>query len=415
MAFEINLPQRLDVYLLRCAGLHTGDYHDRMMDVVINRAKIPFEVRLAYFLSDPPATVTVVRLSSARDARLRITAPTAKIERDLRGYLERYSTENGGEAVAEREHAALWNEIESILAREQLSSQAVSSGQVLLNRRASETLIDLAARTERTRRSNIIDLFANGKVVRDARDLVARWLIDQFTANPDPFERGQLALRIWENTIPAIGDDLIEIIHNRNFGESRAGLLMALARTKNPRAADVIAAVLHEDGMPWAGLQALAKLKAIHHIDMVRPLLRHRDADVRREAKKTLKKLGFPVLTTPLPVHLVKGKRKPSSALKEWSANLDLDGLEPILKKLAGCVDRGFGPNEIAEVVAVVEEMPVEQTRAFRFPITAASTPGELWLSLFMDDIDAPDLEIRASPALINNLTGLLDRFPTAD
>ena len=408
MPFEINLPSRLDVCTLRCAGMETDAYQDRSMDVIIRDAPVPFEVKLPYFLSDPPGSVSVTMLENGKAVRLRIAAPSAAIERRIRKYMERYSVENDGQAVAEREHQSLWKQINAILRHERMSYEKLSRGEALLNRGAIEALMRLAKEVERSQVADIADLFANGHVVRQDQEFAVRWLIKLFAQNPDPFERDQLSLRIEENAVPQVAEELIRLIENRKLGESRSVLLVALAKTKHPRAADVIASVLHEDGMAWAGLQALARLKAKMHVEKIRRCLKDPDSDVRREAKKALKKLGFPVETPPSPLHLVKGRAKIPKGLEEWSQNLDMGEVEPVLKKLASLVKTGFGKAEIAEVLGVAEEMAVEQTCALRFLITAARSRGELWVVIFMDDIDSPDLAIHAAPALIRKFEPLV-------
>jgi hypothetical protein len=57
-----------------------------------------------------------------------------------------------------------------------------------------------------------------------------------------------------------------------------------------------------------------------------------------------------------------------------------------------------------SSLVGVVEEMGVEQTRAFRFKVKRGGKSEELWVTLFMDDIDSPDLAIFASAEVIARL-----------
>jgi hypothetical protein len=142
-------------------------------------------------------------------------------------------------------------------------------------------------------------------------------------------------------------------------------------------------------------------------IGKIRKFLRRADRDVCREAKKLLKKLGKPIDTPPPPVHLVKNWRFLPKGLDEWSRNLDMDDLLPTLRKVSKCVEQGFGNKEIQEVIAVAEEIKPDQTKAFRFPITAGRDKAELWLVIFMDDIDAPDLEVHSSSAIIRKLEKL--------
>ncbi|HEV2294171.1 MAG TPA: HEAT repeat domain-containing protein [Tepidisphaeraceae bacterium] len=417
MAFEINLPHRIDVCLLRYAGMETDAYHHRSMDVIIKQTPVPFEVQLPYFLTDPPAKISVIMLENGKFVRLRIAAPDAAIERRIRKYLERYSAENDGEAVMDREHKEVWKRINTILKRHGMSYEKLSRGEALLNRRAIEELIELADQLPPDRMSNISALFSNGHVVRADKEFAVRWLMKRLAKEPDPSTRGDLSLRIWENTVPAIGAELIKLIERERgmFGGASSGLIMALAQTKHPRAADFIASILDDPHVSWAGLQALAKLKTTQHADKIGRYLRDPDHEIRREAKKALKKLGLAAEQPPPPVHLVKGKAKMPNGLEEWSRNLDMDELEPIPKTVANCIERGFGDSEVAEVIAVAEEMKPDQTKIFRFPVRAGKARGELWLVIFLDDIDSPDLEVHASAAVIEKFTRLSPLWDAAE
>ncbi|HTI52349.1 MAG TPA: hypothetical protein VL475_15405, partial [Planctomycetaceae bacterium] len=115
MAFEINLPARLVVWTLRCAGMDTAVYHQRSMDVDTKKAPIPFEVFLPYFLADPPIDICITKKQDGRIVRLKISAPDSQIEGQIQKYMERYSVENDGEAVADCERKALWKQICALL------------------------------------------------------------------------------------------------------------------------------------------------------------------------------------------------------------------------------------------------------------------------------------------------------------
>ena len=71
--------------------------------------------------------------------------------------------------------------------------------------------------------------------------------------------------------------------------------------------------------------------------------------------------------------------------------------------------EAGLGPPEIAEVSGVAEETRHDQTRAFRFPVTAQGHESELWVIIFMDDIDSPDLYIHGRPELIQKFAATVD------
>jgi hypothetical protein len=118
--------------------------------------------------------------------------------------------------------------------------------------------------------------------------------------------------------------------------------------------------------------------------------------------------MGLPVATPPPPVHLVKNRRLFPKGLEEWSANLDMADLNPVLESVAKCINSGFGRQEIAEINGVVDDMNHDQTKAFCFPIIVEGKKSELGFVVFMDDIDSPDLEIHSSPRLIAKLSKVL-------
>jgi hypothetical protein len=266
--------------------------------------------------------------------------------------------------------------------------------------------MELCERSEAWQRSDIHQLFTKKTVAKSDRDMVAGWLIKRFEADPDSDD--QLGMCIWENAVPSITEDLIRLIHEPRYGHHRAALCQALAKTKDSRAAAVLASVMDEPNLALWCLSALGKTAGARlHISKIKKHLHAGNGEVRREARKLLGKLGVPIEKTkpPTPDHLVKSTRSVPIELEEWSTNLDEDELEATLQKVSECVGKGFANTEIAEVLSVVEAMKVGQTKAFRFPISANREKSELWVVVFMDDVGAPDIEIHASAKNIRNIS----------
>lgn len=408
MQFEVNLPPNLEVGLMRGAGIETGPYLDITSSdkFILGKIPPPTNVSCPYFFSDKPSHVVVSQISDDRKCcRLRFKVDDETIGRKIRTYLTRYSYENEGRKRSDREHKERWRKIEAILGRDKLSYAKLGEPGVVLTRRAIEALTELCAKIPHPDKGDVRDLLTDQNVPKSERLIVARWLITEFEQERDPFERDQLSLRIWENAVPQVADDLIRMLKDERFGESRSFFSLALAKTKDPRAADVIASVLRKPDMAYAGIQALAKLGATRHVHLIKEYLHNRDSDVRRVARKALKKLGVSVHHSPPPKHLVSTRMKIPRVLEEWSANLDMEALEPTLKKLPRLVQAGFRKAEISEIMAVAEEMEPDQTKAFRFPIKFQKKKTDLFVEIFMDDINAPDLAIYAPPSLVHQLT----------
>lgn len=90
--------------------------------------------------------------------------------------------------------------------------------------------------------------------------------------------------------------------------------------------------------------------------------------------------------------------------LEESSRNLDMEQLEPLLKKVSSLIEDGFKEDEIQEVCELAEEMEVEQEKGINFPIQFDGEKTGFRIQIFMDDIDAPDLYFFAPPKLAEEI-----------
>ncbi len=427
MRFEIKLPPQLDVWALRAAGVEVEGLSDLSMKVIEGKAKLPATLKGRYHVSNPPVEVAVTvldfgqagKVDVSKDrkgnivvkrkpkegsaAHMQIEIADEKVARAIKKTLDRYSFENDGDGIFWEEHKALWGEIEKVLKRDKLSYDKLQRDEGVLTRQAIEGLMKLCEKTEPIRRDDIYSLFTDNWVPKSERVFVAQWLIKRF--EQDYIWDDQLGMRIWDNSVPAVVEDLIRLLENRKYDHHRGPLCPALAKTKHPRAADVIASVMDEKWMSFFALEGLRRLPdAKQHVEKIKRLLRDSDGEIRRAAKKVLKKLGFEVEPAPPPVHLISGKGKIPKGLEEWSTNLDMDDLRPTLERLSKSIDRGFGEKDIGEVCGVAEEMHHDQTKALRFDISAGGQKADLFVVLFMDDIDSPDLAIHSTPQVIRKL-----------
>lgn len=404
IVFEVCFSRGQAFQSLRKAGLHAEPFGELTRNMLL-AAREPVEVPTAkaevvcpYLRSAYPvkAKVQVLRYGLPTDLRIEV-ADRVHGER-LREELTTLAIKDAPLAEAERQHTALWGRIRKVLERTGVTPEELHAQRAALSRKALEELIELGKETPANQRANLHSLCR--LVGKEDREMAARWLISEFEK---PDANDQLGVRIWEVAVPAVAGDLIGLIQDHRHGGERGCLCLALAKTRDKRAADVIASVLREKGVTRWAIEALGMLKAKEHAAAVRPFLQDVQADVRREAKKTLKKMGLPVEASLTPVHLVRNRRTLPGGLAEWSANLDAEQVEPILKKLGRCV-KGFGAKEIAEVLAVTEEMSPDQTRAFQFPVRYKGEAVDVWIVVFMDDVDSPDLAVHATADLIAGL-----------
>jgi hypothetical protein len=407
--FEVSLGQKNDVWVMRAAGVDMRAYQQLFHQVLGAKAKLPAVVNCPYFLSDEPVNVEITVLEFGH---LKIEVADSAIGKKIHAEILRFDEQSRANACGNRGPGSLYARINKILEPDGVTSSDVEADKVTLSRRAQEEFMRLCEEVHFTDRHSIYWKFTKCEIPRADRAFVAHWLVNRFAVERDPFLRDGIStvfLNHSELALRELAGDLIRLIKDARYGTSRSGLLHVLAKTRHPQAAEVIAAVMDEDQLAWSALRNLGNLKAKQYAEQIKKYLRDSDSEVRQEAKRALKKIGYPIPTPPPPVHLVRNRKLLPKGLEEWSANLDFENLEPVLKTLAGCVDEGFGAREVAEVVGVAEDTREEQTRALRFPVTAQGQRSELWLVIFMDDIDSPDLEIHAAPEVIRKFEASVD------
>ncbi|HSY19708.1 MAG TPA: HEAT repeat domain-containing protein [Candidatus Acidoferrales bacterium] len=400
MNFEVKIDKD-EVWILGAAGVDMHAYQELWWQIFFKKVKLPATVTCPYFLADEPVEV---RLTVLAEKLFGIEVAEVAIGKKIQAEVLRHTANKRPRAMAEAEHKALYARITKILKPDGVTPKDVEANKVTLSRRAQTELMALCEQTHFAYRHTLYWQFTQGQIPKADRLFVARWLLERFALEKSPGVREDIDtvfLNHGDLIVRELADEVVRLIQEPRLGASRSGMIYLLGKLKHPRAAELIAAVMDEDRLTWMALRSLGELKAKQFEPQVRKYLRDPDAEIRQEAKRALKKMGCVVAKSPPPVHLVKNRKLLPKGLAEWSTNLDFEELEPVLKTLAGCVDKGFGAQEAAEVLGVAEETRPEQTRALRFPITANGHKGELWLVIFMDDIDAPDLGIHADAELI--------------
>ena len=104
-----------------------------------------------------------------------------------------------------------------------------------------------------------------------------------------------------------------------------------------------------------------------------------------------------------------KGGRAAASATYESSMNFDLENVRPFLQRLHE--RRGIGL-DVDALVRFAEETPVEEERGMQRGCTFEGRTIPLRFSVFMDDVDAPDLYFYApDKALIDTIDAEFGAF----
>jgi HEAT repeat protein len=83
-------------------------------------------------------------------------------------------------------------------------------------------------------------------------------------------------------------DSLADLARDRQFGTAREMIVLALAKTNDPRAVDILLELLDDPDVVVAALGALGKLKATNARDAIAKLTDHVNPEVAKEAEKAL-------------------------------------------------------------------------------------------------------------------------------
>jgi hypothetical protein len=406
MNFELTLGWNF-IQAYDDVGIDFTPYKEFVYKYDFQQEMLPKSVTCLCSLKGKATPVHMTIFSAPPWARIKFETDNDELAGKIRQKLLKYSTEDkNGNIYKDWNTRQISNQI---LARDGLNMNDIQARKGVMSRDCLDALMRHYEETESRFRYDICWLFTREAVPKTELVRVAKWLVNHLAQTRDFSSGDRIQEQLYNHlAVPEIADDLIRLLTDRNFKGRSGFLLEVLAKTKDRRVLEVAASLLDEDTITQrddylanSALAIIGRRKAAQHVERVRKFLSHRSPEIRREAKKTMKRLGHPVEIPPAPVHLVKNRRLLPKGLEEWSTNQDMEDLEPTLQTLSKCVQSGFGAKEIAEVAGVVEEMNHDQTKAFCFQVMANKQEEEVWLVIFMDDIDSPDLEIHAGARLI--------------
>lgn len=90
---------------------------------------------------------------------------------------------------------------------------------------------------------------------------------------------------------PPVSNDLIELALEREFGQARTQLVLALPKTKDPRVPDVLLGLLDDPTVRAFAIEALGKMKLKAARAIIAEMLDHSDKNVGDQARKALKRI----------------------------------------------------------------------------------------------------------------------------
>lgn len=88
----------------------------------------------------------------------------------------------------------------------------------------------------------------------------------------------------------------------------------------------------------------------------------------------------------------------------EYSANFDTDTLETLIQRVSAKWPSIVTPQRTQDFMAFVRSLAHDDEKPFSFTAEHEGVNHEIMFTVFMDDIDAPDVYFYAFPALIESI-----------
>ncbi len=132
--------------------------------------------------------------------------------------------------------------------------------------------------------STFASLLATPRAGKDG----AEALIQDFFRTQWKWEAGSF---LEDNPHPSVASDLIKILENPEYGKARQRVVVALAKTRDSRAFDVISKLVDDPDLTGHVIEAFGIIGNPRAIPLIEPYLSHKMAWIRKAAAKVLKRL----------------------------------------------------------------------------------------------------------------------------
>jgi hypothetical protein len=246
--------------------------------------------------------------------------------------------------------------------------------------KAVPTLLD---HLQRPYPAGVTEGIARALAVPEAR---AAWgdLLRLFETDPDTTTSGvkwALGCALAAASTDDVVEDLVRLVEDRRHGGNRIALVRSLAKSDNPRARRAL-------------VEAAADPELAAEVQNALKYLRRRTVRERRKSHA-----ATPVTSVTSAI-----------ALSEASTNLDSQLVGPFLERVSRLVE-GLGAAEIARVLDLLSRLEVGEERELGFEVKHGGDMAPLLIRIFMDDIDAPDVQILTTRELANKIDELMQDF----
>ncbi|MEN5193216.1 HEAT repeat domain-containing protein [Sphingobacterium faecium] len=130
--------------------------------------------------------------------------------------------------------------------------------------------------------------------VKEAKGVACRAIIDEYNKGPKTLSTSYRW--VFGNTMvviitPEYVDDVIAIVSDKSNGISREMFVIALAKVRSEKTENLLISLLEDEDVVLSALEALGMMKSKKAIDKILMLTNHSKSEVKKIAKKILKKL----------------------------------------------------------------------------------------------------------------------------
>lgn len=130
--------------------------------------------------------------------------------------------------------------------------------------------------------------------VKEAKGVACRAIIDEYNKGPKTLSTSYRW--VFGNTMvviitPEYVDDVIAIVSDKSNGISREMFVISLAKVRSEKTENLLISLLEDEDVVLSALEALGMMKSKKAIDKILMLTNHSKSEVKKIAKKILKKL----------------------------------------------------------------------------------------------------------------------------
>ena len=119
----------------------------------------------------------------------------------------------------------------------------------------------------------------------------AQALVQSFFQSQSPHSKWESGSFLEKNPHPSVASDLIKILENREYGRDRERVAVALAKTRDPRAFDVLSKLVDDPDLTGHVIEAFGIIGDPRAVPLIEPHLSHKMPWIRKMAAKVLKRL----------------------------------------------------------------------------------------------------------------------------